>query len=496
MTQGGDEPLVNDGSDRVFPDPHFRLGATQSAPERCARPRPSEVSVPFLLVPGRVLSDNAEVWLAAIDTDVPPVGLVLTVGDRNWDVGSWDRWASTEGRHRLDYQRVFLDELEPGRGYPLRLSRNGRTEATATVRTLPITLPTGEEKPFVALVGSCFFPPSDRSGAVGSTVFRLPAGADIDIKFLCGDQVYLDAPWSYFLTRTHTRAEMESRFFVTYVRTWTQSGSGLGFQELLRSGANYFTSDDHDYWNNAPNFAVYVRDTWGAPGRESWWETASDLYAVFQRPATVSQFRIGTLAFFVADTRSHRQPTRTRFMTTEDMDSVARWVQELDGPGVLVLGQTLFAERAGWWGLAGHIGDWGLPDFDQYADLVRALFASRHSIVVVTGDVHYGRIASCQLPSGVELIEVISSPMSLVDPLARGKPKPAATRFPASAVHGVRAAATETVPFEPFRGADNHFLTLEFSQYGRRVRMAAKVWPIASGGAGGSPRLADVRYLQ
>jgi TPP-dependent trihydroxycyclohexane-1,2-dione (THcHDO) dehydratase len=37
----------------------------------------------------------------------------------------------------------------------------------------------------------------------------------------------------------------------------------------------------------------------------------------------------------------------------------------------------------------GHITDWSLPDFKQYEELLRLLARSQHSLVIVTGDVHY-----------------------------------------------------------------------------------------------------------
>src|SRR5215217_3887038 len=43
--------------------------------------------------------------------------------------------------------------------------------------------------------------------------------------------------------------------FDKYVANWTQvGGEDAGFRRLLADGANYFCSDDHEFWNNAPNF--------------------------------------------------------------------------------------------------------------------------------------------------------------------------------------------------------------------------------------------------
>ena len=44
------------------------------------------------------------------------------------------------------------------------------------------------------MLGSCFFAREDPNGNVGRTYMNLPSAARPHIKFLCGDQVYLDNP--------------------------------------------------------------------------------------------------------------------------------------------------------------------------------------------------------------------------------------------------------------------------------------------------------------
>ena len=45
---------------------------------------------------------------------------------------------------------------------------------------------------------------------------------------------------------------------------------------------------------------------------------------------------------------------------------------------------------------------------------------SKHSIVVFMGDVHFGWIASCPLAFGIDLMEVLSSLVALVEKEAEG----------------------------------------------------------------------------
>lgn len=449
----------------------------------------------YLAVPGAVGAERAEVWLGAFDEELP-ADSVLRIGiDRHERVEAWSEWAATENPAALRYQRITIDGLAPGTNYELRLLVGGVIAARAAVRTLPSALPTVAERPFVALLGSCFFAGQDLSGNVGRTFAQLSSQSRPDVKFLCGDQVYLDAPWSHFLWHTHGREKLAGEFLATYRDAWTQAGTAGGFRELLTRGANYFTSDDHDFWNNAPSAGAYVRDTWAASGREQWLGLARQLFEIFQSPERIRSFSVGGLEFLVADTRIARRPDRTQFMDPGDLQRVVTWLGNLGGPGVLVLGQSLFSSKAGFWGLAGYVGDWGLPDFEQYADLLRAILAAQHSVVLLTGDVHFGRITTAELPSGHEMVEVISSPMALVDPLAKGKAQPAPARLPAAHTPGLAGVRTSTLPFDAFVGADNHFATVEFAQDGHKVQMTTKVWPIGAG-ARVRHRVADRRVLQ
>jgi hypothetical protein len=254
-----------------------------------------------------------------------------------------------------------------------------------------------------------------------------------------------------------------------------------GFRQLLTDGANYFTPDDHEYWNNAPNAATVIRDSWSDNGRREWFDTAGQLYRLFQAPAPITRFAVEPLSFLIADTRSNRSPTQTDFMLQTDLEVVGQWIQDLPGPGVLVVGQPVFRGKTG--RLKGTFGDWNLPDYDQYGQLAQLLAQAPHSIVILSGDVHYGRIAWCTFSSGHDLIEVISSPMSLVDKQAEGSWEEAPSLFPAVALPGVVGAQVHTLTKDTFSPIDSHFLTLEFSATGTHVRLIVRCWPVRRQGS-------------
>jgi hypothetical protein len=302
--------------------------------------------------------------------------------------------------------------------------------------------------------------------------------------------VYLDDPATHFLWHTHDKDELLAEHFTNYTRTWLQEGVGGGFRGFLQDGANYFSSDDHEFWNNAPSWASLIRDSWTAEGRENWMGVALSLYEAFQTDKTFTTFDIGNLSFFIADTRMKRSADQTTFMQAGDIAALEAWVGRLRGLGVLVIGQPVLSGKAGW---SGNLTDWNLPDYTQYGDLVRALDRTQHSILILTGDVHYGRVARCQLRPEVELIEVISSPTSLVNKLVGGKWNAAPPRYPAFDVPGTSGRLVNTDA--NFTLTDNHFLTLGFSAISQRTRVLIKAWPIVGEGRPVNPIFVMERTL-
>src|SRR5262249_24074250 len=91
-------------------------------------------------------------------------------------------------------------------------------------------------------------------------------------------------------------------------------------------------------------------------------------------------------------------------------------------------------------------------------------------VVILTGDVHYGRVAAAVFRAGVrapEVIEVISSPTALAV-AAAGVPVGPPERFPLNAVSGLASAGTSVR--SPAR-ADNNLATLEFTQASGQINM-------------------------
>ena len=428
-----------------------------------------------LVVPGSATQRDAVVWVGVLDEpDAPAAAFTLDiaqVGSR--PIGAWTRRLEA-GERSVQYTRVTVDGLEPGRRYRVDLRRAGSHVSDAVIGTLPEALPGLMDRPFTLLLGSCFARAKDNAGTAGLMYEQLPAGARPDLKVLCGDQVYLDTVSLWTLVEQLDEVGLLRRHLGAYRASWTQDP---GFRRLLRDGPNLFSSDDHDFWNNAPNPSFTAPDTFKDGGTSRWYSVASQLYEAFQRPLrpTIECFEMRGLSILLTDTRIDRQgytDGNQRFVSADDLGRIRDWAASLDGPGCLVVGQLPFSGASDW---KGRWTDFGLPDFAQYGDFVAALQAARHSIVILTGDVHFGRFAVASVEPGHDIVEVVSSPMSLVFPIPPNKWHEAPDRFPAAAIPGVTRWPVRTA--EAYRLNTNHFATIEFQRAGAFVLMRVKAWP-------------------
>jgi hypothetical protein len=436
--------------------------------------------MPYMLIPHESTSNRVAVWIGAIGEDPGQVPLILRseAGEVTLNAGDWQSWPN-KNSPKLRHQTVSFTNLTSAMTLHLELRDVLGQRAKASATTLPLQLPTLDDPAFTVLLGSCFCRRQDEEGRVGNTYAHLPPGARPNLKIFCGDQVYLDDPVENFTLSFHSRKEMEDLFFLNYQRTWTQAGLYSGFQKMLEDGANYFSADDHELWNNAPNRATLISDSWTEGGRKNWLDVAKPLYRIFQTSLSETQFSVGNLSFLITDTRLDRTADRAQFMTSQHLDVVVAWVRGLRGPGVLVIGQPVLTKKTNY--LTGSFGDWSLADYQQYATLAATLLSSTHSIVILTGDVHFSRVAACRInpgdQSGAELIEVISSPMSLVDRLVKGAWKKAPDLFPSFEVPGLNRRPVITN--EKFKLNENHFLTVGFARSGAKVKMNITAWLIS-----------------
>jgi hypothetical protein len=449
--------------------------------------------MPFLLIPNEVKTTEAVIWAGIINEPDDTAALRLFCNGLDTPIPPfWSTYTTGSGANTIRYMFFTVNQLEPRTNYIFELFRGDELLTTCTTKTLPAELPFLGDQPFTVLLSSCFCSSRPESAALGSTFLRLQMQDKPDVKFLCGDQVYLDDPALHFTFHTHSRNELEDMLFANYARTWTQSGFSTGNLQFLKDGANYFTSDDHEFWNNAPNAATLIPDTFSQGGRDDWWAIASNLLRIFQTDKSVTTFDVGPLSFFIADTRVKRGPGTNDFMSADDRNALEAWVAGLQGVGVVVIGQPIFSTKAGFF--ASRFADKNLPNYKQYEDVARILSRTQRSIIVLTGDVHYGRVASCSLGPNVSIYEIISSPTALVNPAVGGKWDAPPGNFPAFGISGVVNRPITANP--DYRPSKNHFLTLAFFRDGASVSVRLKSFEISANGQAPPPQeIAKLDFL-
>ena len=360
-------------------------------------------------------------------------------------------------------------------------------EARAKFSTFPAALPRFGQRPLSVLLGSCYFKNND--DGVARLIQAITREVQPDLKFLCGDQVYLDFP-SFLLGIPFTKRGQAQLFLSKYLQNWSCSKS---LRSVLKEGATWFSADDHEYWNNFPNAATLISATWTSGRRDRYHRIARSLYDTFQKDSASDGlcrvFRIDPLEFMVVDTRSGREPGDEKFMTSYGLDTLTGWVDGLRGPGVLVTGQPLLVEpHTGVWGwFRRRIGDRNLADYQQYDRLAKSLISAPHSILVLTGDVHFPRLAQAMQPADARrgVYEAIASPSALVFG-NHSRTKDAPAHFPANPNAQSRLRVRT---FEASRYAGDNLATLEFTEVPGQVRVKLKYWYVQTAGQPDGPTM-------
>ncbi len=318
------------------------------------------------------------------------------------------------GMRRRFFRVVRFRQLEAGCAYRVTFERfvegvgasdrvRGWQELRAgAFRTLPRRLPLKGEGAFTIGLGSCFY--NYRDGGRAAAAYRAlcehgAATVRPDITALTGDQVYLDIG---FDSLSLIPGEIRERIADDYALHW-QALDGI-----LGRGGTWMLPDDHEYWNDYPFVDSPIPALWSLRlphVRECWKAAARDAVTNVQRSPVVETLAVGqdlTLCF--ADLRSHR--TEEAFLPAAPFGKLLDWARRRACPGVLVLPQPLLVRQ-------NRVGRNLRSYRKQYAALLGALGAVPHDIVVLSGDVHFGRIASVPIGTvGARLFEIISSPLS------------------------------------------------------------------------------------
>ena len=393
------------------------------------------------LVIHRVGAASAEIWVGTLFSTLrmpARARIRLFEGDREVRrrIVRRDDWRRPfRGFDRCFHCLASFRGLAPGRDYRVAFERRIEPQPAIGVRgrwqrlrggrfrTLPPRLPPAADGGFTIGLGSCFYEHRDggRAAAAYKALYERGAPADRpDVTVLAGDQVYLDIG---FDSLSPIPEEIRERIADDYALHWRALGS------ILTRGGTWMLPDDHEYWNDYP-FVDSLLPTLLAlrlPAvRESWTRAARDGVANVQRSPLVESFSLGgDLTVCFADLRSSRSDAG--FLPEADLGRLLRWARRRACPGVLVVSQPLLVEPGA--------AERNLRSFPgQYQRLIEALGASGHDVVVLAGDVHFGRIAAVPLGTrGARLIEIVSSPLSnltLLNGIATNVASAAPAAFP------------------------------------------------------------------
>jgi hypothetical protein len=415
------------------------------------------------LIPQQVTADSATLMVGVRGARQPALSVATT---QSTQAVTLERFPAA-GDALLRFGRVRFDALAPDTRLRFELrDADGTVLDVAHMTTLPARVG-GPSAPFRMLLGSCFSRGDD--AGLGTAIAALPGGAKPRVKLFCGDQVYLDTGRIRLGASSETTRELIAE---NYWRAFNQQPQGFG--DVLRDGGNYFLSDDHEFYNNAPFPSIVAWRTRDDDYRSAFLAAARTLYRAWQGNYTgLHGFDVAPLSVRLLDTRIARDAQLDRLTTDTDAAALEAWVAGLQGPGVLALGQPLFDEPAE--NPNGFTGDANLPSYRQYAALLAVLGRSRHPLVLLTGDVHFGRIASCELPGNVRVLEIVSSPMAQLWG-AQGRFRAAPRTLAASAGSAFHAREVRTDP--GFTTNRDHFLTLDFWSVGPAVHLSVKRWRV------------------
>jgi hypothetical protein len=478
-----------------------------------------------VLYPRAAPHDCLRVWIGAFQTTQAPA--------ISWTINQ----VATDPKVLREIASVRPDDLLPADGSPTTppraftgvyefagLDADTPYEITATVdgetttlqtRTLPQEIPGELDRWFNVLLVSCFHAAEDRGGLAGTIVSQMAAVSKPHLTFLAGDQVYLDLPTLQdFPDDARCLAQ---KFEADYTLNWA---GPLAYTEVLKAAPSISVPDDHEYWNNFPHHCAIINNTYSDDGQARWKRAARTVFEGFQLPYPAQTgdpviIDVDPLSFFLADTRTNKDPGLARTMSDESLTRLDNWVTAVINDkkfGVFLSGQSLFREEA-------HrilgvesdfaVGDYELPDYSDFPEIVNALKrleAAGRPVLLLTGDVHWGRVASARdnRTGRIGFWEVISSPASLVSTVGADQAKrfinvigglfgkrqdwprhSNADPVPAYFASSVLAGDFPCTAIHNQRG--NHVVMLSFRRHAGGVELRIKYWPISRDQAIGRP---------
>ncbi|HMJ16175.1 MAG TPA: hypothetical protein VK524_32395 [Polyangiaceae bacterium] len=313
--------------------------------------------------------------------------------------------AQLRARGLAAYQ-LSADRLLPERSYRFHFTDGRATASSLDTYTLPAALP--REGTTIA-VASCYYRGFNMGARLATSLRQNWLGVRPLLQFWVGDNLYADVP-SFGLFSGNAACEQTLDRYLEYFEH-TAYGSARALTP------NYTTYDDHEFWNNFPEPQPWLmRSMQGhAPGYTQAAHACLDLFQSSLNPPAVGQgrsfrFDLPPLSCFFLDVRSARTRYahgRGTLLAPGDVEELQRWARELEGPGVLALGQPL-------WALPGGKTDYTPAAFTrEYRAIWAALVAAPFDVLTIAGDVHHSRLLELTTAANAgKIYEFVSSPAS------------------------------------------------------------------------------------
>ena len=439
------------------------------------------------VVPGAPLADGAgwRVWYSRAGVeDFSPAALSVSRADRAASFQQdWHLLAPLAGlRRRMGILTIRLDEPAPGEVYEITIPEVSKDQRFSWM-AMPNSI---DENGAGFLFGSCFWRDNDKVGSYSAAVRELCKRAQPKpaFKVMAGDQLYQD--WPVDLTN-HTPLEVCATRYDDY---WGDPA----YQEVLQACPNFFLCDDHEFWNDYPEFQIHLERTWTQESRDTYGAVTQNLYEYYQHCSAPSDkrwysFDIGRVSIFVCDSRSQRDPVKKgspHFFQEPQWTDLVAWIENLRGPGVLVIGQPLYQKDGGW---RDHSLSNFVSDYARLCDLIaqshKGLNAERkpHQILMLSGDIHCGRYAIGNFRDPdlhnelAELHELIASASSKIGPYPqRISIEAPPDKMPSSppAKLNITMPKTGTMP----TGDNNIGMVQMFVGTNGRVRFRLSIWRV------------------
>lgn len=303
--------------------------------------------------------------------------------------------------------RMYLCEAEglrPGADYHLRADGGKPVH----MRTFPATLPTTG---LSLALASCYYEGFGRHGDYLKLLQAAPKYGPLSAKLLVGDNVYVDVGAAPPKSRSGAEETIQR-----YLRYYWYSG----YADVLSYLPTFMLWDDHEFWNNYPEWQIHLARSMDAGGRDAYARAANAALRLFQaalNPAPVARtglsyrFEIPPVSCFALDLRAGRTIMKTakpRMTSEAELVAFERWAASLKAPGIAVFGQPLWIESGNWM-------DYQPPDFaGEYARIWKALTDAPYDILVLSGDVHHSRLLEIDVGRGRRVWELVSSPACMI----------------------------------------------------------------------------------